>query len=109
MTKNQITLRNLNNTILDSKDNSKSVLNIIHEHGIDWMFACGGKGKCTTCKIIVQKGMNNISEANEIEKKFLEIGKLEPNERLACQCTISGDIEVDVADKNKFPHMTYSN
>jgi len=95
--------------MIGSKDNSKSVLNIIQDHGIDWMFACGGNGRCTTCKIIVQKGMNNISEANEIEKKFHQIGRLVSNERLACQCTISGDIEVSVAEKNKFPHMTYSN
>lgn len=99
----------MSNKMLDSKDNSKSVLNIIQDHGIDWMFACGGNGRCTTCKIIVQNGMKNISIENEIEQKFHEIGKLMPNERLACQCTISGDIEVEVAEKNKLPHVIYSN
>ena len=105
----QITIRNLNNTVLDSKDNSKSVLNIIHEQGIDWMFACGGNGRCTTCKIIVKEGINNISKVNTLEQKFHEIGKLKPNERLACQSTITGNIEIEVAEGNKFPHVKYSN
>jgi len=104
----QITIRNMSNRMLSSKDNSKSVLDIIHEQGIDWKFACGAKGRCTTCKIIVKKGEENIAEVNELERKFHETGKLKSNERLACQCRISGDIEIEVAEENKFPHLTYS-
>ncbi len=103
-----ILIRNLNNTLLDSKDNSKTVLNIIHENQIDWMFACGAKGRCTTCKIIVINGLENISPVNELEQKFKDVGRLGDNERLACQSKISGDIEIEVARENKFPHVVYS-
>ncbi len=104
----KIVIKNLDNRLLDNKDNSKSVLNIIHENHIDWMFACGGNGRCTTCKIVVTKGLDNLSEMTEAEIKFSQIGKLAKNERLACQCSLRGDVEVEVAAQNKFPHMKYS-
>ena len=108
MTMPRILIRNLNNQLIDSKDNSKSVLNIIHDAGIDWMFACGGKGKCTTCKLIVIDGIEQISDLSEQEQKFRDIGKLKENERLACQSRVSGDITAEVANENKFPHVDYS-
>ena len=52
--------------------------------------------------------MENISDYADSEHKFLKNGKLRSNERLACQCSISGDVVVRVAEENKFPHMVYS-
>lgn len=104
----KILIRNLNNKVVASKDNSKTALNIIHENQIDWMHACGAKGRCTTCKLIVEKGMEYLSPVNAHEQKFIDAGRLKSNERLACQVTISGDISVSVAEQNKFPHIEYS-
>jgi 2Fe-2S ferredoxin len=104
----QILIRNLNNKVVASKDNSKTALNIIHENQIDWMHACGAKGRCTTCKLIIDEGMEHLSSVNAHEQKFRDAGRLQFNERLACQVTISGDIAVRVAQQNKFPHIEYS-
>lgn len=104
----KILIRNLNNVVLASNDNSGTVLNIIHENQIDWMFACGAKGRCTTCKIIVDEGMGNLSGLSPAEQKFRDLKRLGEQERLACQTHLNGDITVRVAQENKFPHMEYT-
>ena len=104
----KIQIRNLNNRLLTTSDNSQTVLDIIQAHHIDWMHACGGEGRCTTCKIILISGQENLSPVSDPEEKFLANGRLKPNERLACQCRALGDIVVEVAEENKFPHVTYT-
>lgn len=104
----QILIKNLDNRLITSNDNSQTVLNIIHEQGIDWMHACGAKGRCTTCKVIVLDGQEHFSEISEVEKKFLTLGRLKKNERLACQTRLMGNVAVKVAEENKFPHIEYS-
>lgn len=104
----KILIRNLKNTLLSTNDNSKSLLNIIHDNYIDWMHACGAKGRCTTCKMILVEGIENLSPMTEAEKKFADLGRLQPNERLACQSKTRGDIVIEVAEANKFPHIEYS-
>lgn len=55
-------------------------------------FGCRS-GLCGTCKIKVLEGMENLMDLTERE---LEMG-LEPNERLACQCSIrTGIVKITV-------------
>lgn len=104
----KILIRNLNNKTILTNDQSVSILNAIHEAGIDWMHACGAKGRCTTCKMVVHAGLGSFGADSEPEARFRSMGKLNPDERLACQNLLKGDIEVSVAEENKFPHMEYS-
>jgi 2Fe-2S ferredoxin len=59
--------------------------------------------------MLVITGLENTSEMTENELKFKKLNKLHPNERLACQTQISGDIIIEVCEENKLPHMEYSN
>jgi len=104
----EITVSNLSQKTIKSNDNDKVVLKILHENFIDWMHACGGKGRCTTCKMIVEQGKRNITADSDFERKVRKLGALKENERLACQCKINGDIVIKVPEKNKLPHLTYS-
>ena len=63
---------------------------------------CMGFGLCTSCKVIVKKGLENVSNQGMFEKVamiahpltfFARLGN-ETNLRLACQMTIKGDVEV---------------
>ena len=63
---------------------------------------CMGFGLCTSCKVMVKKGLENVSSQGVIEKVammahpitfFARIGN-ETNLRLACQMTVNGDVEV---------------
>jgi ferredoxin len=74
----------------------------IHVH--PWPFArfplnCAGHGSCGTCRILVKKGMENLSPKGIIEKltlfrMFSALGH-EDEMRLACQCTVNGDCTVE--------------
>ena len=104
----KITISNLNNKQVVSHNNSKTVLNIMHENFIDWMHACGGKGRCTTCKMKILNGYERLSPLSDFEQKMRQNHRLDANERLACQCTVSGDITLAVPEDCKLPHLKYS-
>lgn len=104
----KIVIENLGKKELLVNDLSQSVLRQAHYHFVDWMHACGGKGRCTTCKMIIVAGSQNLSAVTEAEMKYRRQQTLGENERLACQTLVSGDIVVRIPDENKFPHMKYS-
>ena len=104
----EIHIKNLYDKKIFTNNGEKSVLDIIHENFIDWMHACGKKGRCTSCKMIVLEGMENLSPLTAVEEKYRGQKRLAKNERLTCQVKLLGSIEIKVADLNKFPHMDYS-
>ena len=105
----QIVIENLFNLSITSSSVHRKVIEIIHENGIDWMHACGKKGRCTTCKIIVKSGGENLSPPTKSELDFLQQGRLNAGERLSCQAILSdGKLIVRVGELNKFPHLAYS-
>lgn len=105
----RLVIQNLRNLTIDSEHSDRKVIELIHENGIDWMHACGKKGRCTTCKIIVVQGEENLLPLNDSELVFAAQGRLHPGERLACQAILhTGEIRVKVAEINKFPHIQYS-
>jgi 2Fe-2S ferredoxin len=105
----KVVIENMSEREISSNLESRKVIEIIHENYIDWMHACGKKGRCTTCKMIVTHGLENLSEFTERELVFKEKGRLAENERLSCQATMNkGTLRIRVADENKFPHIKYS-
>ena len=103
----QINIVNLDNKRITFRDKDKT-LTILHQNFIDWMHQCGGKGRCTTCKMIVISGMEMLSPPSPFEEKCRTTGLLKNDERLACQCSVSGDIVINVPKENKLPHIKYS-
>ena len=101
-------IENLFKKTFDAADLSKPLLRQFQEHGIDWMHACGGKGRCTTCKVIVADGESNFLALTVAEKKYLSDGALKANERLACQAKIKGDVTLIAPKEYHLPHMRYS-
>jgi ferredoxin len=63
---------------------------------------CTGYGLCGTCRVLVKKGMENLSPKGAVERAHLSIHPLtmlaaighEEEMRLACQCTVNGDCEI---------------
>jgi ferredoxin, 2Fe-2S len=104
----KITIENLGQKTIIEQGRQVPALRVIHENGIDWMHDCGGKGRCTTCKMIVVKGLENLSSVTPAELKYRQEGALKSNERLACQTRILGEIHIRVAEQYKLPHVKYS-
>ena len=104
----KIVIENLAQKELSSLNSSDSVLNVLQSNFIDWMHACGGKGRCTTCKMIVRVGMENLSPLTPAEIKYRNLRQLAENERLACQTKVLGVCLIRVPDESKMPHVVYT-
>ncbi|HET9962775.1 MAG TPA: 2Fe-2S iron-sulfur cluster-binding protein [Nitrospiraceae bacterium] len=60
---------------------------------------CGGNASCTTCRVEVQAGGDNLSEIDFDEQDLLDREALsEPWHRLGCQARILGDVVVRVPE-----------
>jgi 2Fe-2S ferredoxin len=105
-----IVVKNLESKTIDCAGKKERLLDILLEE-TDWMHACGGKGRCTTCKAIFHKGQDQLHDLTKNEERFAKLGKLSANERLSCQVVLKGDenLEISVAEENKLPHISYSN
>jgi len=68
--------------------NDQTILEASLCAGIPHFHACGGKGKCTTCRIIVLAGEENLSMANKKESKLRDSINFPKSMRLACQTSI---------------------
>src|SRR5689334_111380 len=104
----KLTIENLFHRELEVSDLSKSLLHHLHSHGVDWMHACGAKGRCTTCKAIVVSGLQHLNAPTAPELRYRQEGLLRENERLACQATLQGDVCIRVPELGKLPHVQYS-
>ena len=105
----RIRIQNLGNRSIETENTERKVIELIHENGIDWMHACGKKGRCTTCKMRILAGQENLSPETPEELQFRILNRLLPTERLACQTyLLQGALTIRVPDSSKFPHLTYT-
>jgi 2Fe-2S ferredoxin len=74
----------------------ESFLDVAMNFGIPLEHACGGSCACTTCHVIVRKGMENLSEMEDKEADRLDTAwDLTTSSRLGCQAVINGDVVVE--------------
>ena len=74
----------------------ESFLDIAKNYGVPLEHACGGSCACTTCHLIVRKGMENLSEMSDAEADRLDTAwDLTTSSRLGCQAVIQGDVTVE--------------
>src|SRR5688572_11455475 len=59
--------------------------------GIPHFNACRGKAQCSTCRVIVAEGMENLSPKNDKELALREKISCSSNTRLACQTYVTGE------------------
>ena len=75
----------------------ESFLDVAMNFGISLEHACGGSCACTTCHVIVRKGMENLSEMEDNEADRLDTAwDLTTSSRLGCQAVIKGDVVVEL-------------
>jgi len=60
--------------------------------GLTHYHACDGQARCTTCRVRVIAGLENLSPRNEAEQKIATVKNWSPEVRLACQTQILGDV-----------------
>lgn len=53
--------------------------------GVPHMALCGGRGRCTTCRVVIEDGADNVPQPSPQETASLRAVNAPPNARLACQ------------------------
>ncbi|MGE0118878.1 MAG: adenylate/guanylate cyclase domain-containing protein [Dongiaceae bacterium] len=62
--------------------------------GIPHASVCGGRGRCSTCRVRISDGLGRLAPPGDQERKVLDRVGAPPNVRLACQTRPLGDVAV---------------
>ncbi len=84
----------LEEKIVSEEDTNKTVLEISLKNEIPHVYACGGHARCSTCRVLILEGMENILPRNELEFSLAQKKSLEENIRIACQTKIRGNVKL---------------
>jgi adenylate cyclase len=71
-----------------------SVLETLRENAVPHAALCGGRARCTTCRVLVTKGLDQLPAASGAEAQALARIGATPGMRLACQIRPTADISV---------------
>ncbi|AYG69415.1 MULTISPECIES: adenylate/guanylate cyclase domain-containing protein [unclassified Rhizobium] len=71
-----------------------SVLEASRLGGIPHYSVCGGKGQCSTCRVQIIEGAENLPLPEPLEQKTLNRIGATPDVRLACQLRPTGNVSV---------------
>jgi adenylate cyclase len=71
-----------------------TVLDASRLAGVPHASVCGGRGRCSTCRVRVAAGIESLPPAGADEQRVLEILGTPPNIRLACQLRPVNDLSV---------------
>jgi adenylate cyclase len=87
-------------------DPGTSVLEASRLAGIPHVSVCGGRGRCSTCRIRVIEGLDGQPEADGREKATLKSISAAPDVRLACQLRPVRDLTVSpLVDAGTLPQI----
>ncbi|MEL6967427.1 MAG: adenylate/guanylate cyclase domain-containing protein [Pseudomonadota bacterium] len=71
-----------------------TLLEISQAKGVPHASVCGGRGRCSTCRVRITKGLEGQPPAEESERRVLRRVKAGTDVRLACQLRPAADLEV---------------
>ena len=69
----------------------QSLLEASLSAGIPHFHVCGGNARCSTCRVLILAGKEQLSSRNEKEKALKEKMNFSDEVRLACQTHVEGD------------------
>jgi adenylate cyclase len=72
----------------------QSILEALRDAGIPHASVCGGRARCTTCRVRVGAGLEYLSAPAEMEAAALQRIGASENVRLACQTRPSRDLHI---------------
>ncbi|MCP4431310.1 MAG: 2Fe-2S iron-sulfur cluster binding domain-containing protein [Gammaproteobacteria bacterium] len=83
-THGNVVIRHLNGRELKGSP-GQTILEIMRMHSIPHTSLCGGRGRCTTCRVRVGTGASQLHKPSKLEQFALNRIGAAPNVRLACQ------------------------
>ena len=91
----------------------QTLLAALQAAGLDWAYACGGRGRCTTCRLRLTAGAPWLDPDTLAEDRFRLLGRLPDASRLACQAQLRADVPPGaelrgaVPPEGQLSHLTY--
>jgi class 3 adenylate cyclase/hemoglobin-like flavoprotein len=76
-------------------DSTMTILDVSIAHKIPHVRTCGGHGRCTTCRVRICDGIQNVSARTPRELEIAGALRWDGFTRLACQTRVSGDVTVE--------------
>jgi adenylate cyclase len=71
-----------------------SILEASRQAGIPHASVCGGRGRCSTCRVHIVKGLERLPSASPEERRVLDRIGAPPNVRLACQTRPTAPVSI---------------
>ncbi|MEM9490497.1 MAG: protein kinase, partial [Myxococcota bacterium] len=90
----QVTYHERGQRMMVGARSGMSILDISHFGRIPHIDVCGGRAKCTTCRVRVIAGAENLSKRGEAETAVAERKRWPDDLRLACQARVTGPVTV---------------
>ncbi len=72
----------------------ETILSASLRSGIPHTHACGGKAKCSTCRVLVLEGAEHLPPRNQREETLASRLSLSDDIRLACQTAVQGRVKI---------------
>jgi len=73
-----------------------TLLGAAMKNGVRLMHVCGARTLCSTCRVVVESGADNLTPMRGTEKFSLRWHlSVSPRMRLACQARVNGPVEVE--------------
>lgn len=76
-------------------DPGMTILDVSIAHKIPHFRECGGNGRCTTCRVRISGGIENVLPRTQCEAEVADALRWDPLTRLACQTRIRGDVTLE--------------
>src|SRR3954447_12920314 len=81
--------------VVEVEGPEETLLGLSQRHRIPHMSECGGRARCTTCRVRCLDGVGNLSPRTEAESAIAAAREWDPFTRLACQTSVRGDVIVE--------------
>lgn len=72
-----------------------SLLTTAAAGGVELMHSCGGIGACTSCRVQILSGREQLSPIGRAEREQLKESGILETHRLACQTMVFGDVVLE--------------
>ena len=71
-----------------------TLLDISRRNAIPHVAVCGGRGRCSTCRVLVIEGAEHLTPPEADERRTLQAVAAGPHVRLACQACPTGSVTI---------------
>ncbi len=76
-------------------DSNQTLLDVSIANKVPHWRVCGGRGRCTTCRVRILDGVSHLSPRTALEKTLAQVRNWDSTVRLACQTRAAGEVVLE--------------